>query len=80
MQPRRGRGARIVALNVLEVPLDQPLTAALPELERDANGELDEAVAIGDSYGVRVVGRLVRARSAGPAIVAEATARDARSS
>ena len=71
------RRSRIVALNVLEVPLDQPLTAALPELERDANGELDEAVAIGDSYGVRVVGRLERARSAGPAIVAEATARDA---
>lgn len=70
------RRSRIVALNVLEVPLDRPLYADLPELERDANGQLDEAVAIGDSYGVRVVGRLERARSAGPAIVAEATARD----
>ena len=34
------RGSRIVALNVLEVPLDQPLTQELPELERTANREL----------------------------------------
>jgi APA family basic amino acid/polyamine antiporter len=71
------RGSRIVALNVLEVPLDQPLTEELPELERTANRELDEAAAIGDSYGVRVLTRLERARSAGPAVVAEANARDA---
>jgi len=71
------RRSRIVALNVLEIPLDRTLAADLPELEREANHELDEAVAIGDSYGVRVVGRLERARSAGPAIVAEAAARDA---
>ncbi|WP_114797226.1 universal stress protein [Gaiella occulta] len=69
------RGARIIALNVLEVPLDAPLDARLPELEAAANAELDEAVAIGDSYGVRVLDRLIRARSAGPAIVAEAERR-----
>jgi len=69
------RGARIVALNVLEVPLDADLDAALPDLEDAANRELDEAVAIGDSYGVRVLDRLVRARSAGEAIVAEAEQR-----
>ena len=71
------RGSRIVALNVLEIPLESPLTEHLPELERTANRELDQAVAVGDSYGVRVLGRLERARSAGPAIVAEANARDA---
>jgi APA family basic amino acid/polyamine antiporter len=71
------RGSRIVAVNVLEVPLDFPLTARLPELEAGANHELDQAVAVGDSYGVRVLSRLERARSAGPAIVAEAQARDA---
>jgi basic amino acid/polyamine antiporter, APA family len=71
------RGARIVALNVLEVPLDRPVGDALPEQEREANRELDEALAIGDSYGVRVVGRLERARRPGPAIVAEAAARAA---
>ena len=71
------RGSRIVALNVLEIPLDLPLAEELPEVEALANRELDEAVAIGDSYGVRVVGRLERARSAAKAIVAEADARDA---
>ena len=71
------RGSRITALSVIEVPLDRQLTDTPPEIEREANRELDEALAIGDSYGVRVVGRLERARSAGKAIVAEAEARDA---
>ena len=71
------RGSRIVALSVVEVSLDRQLTDIQSELEAMANRELDEAVAIGDSYGVRVVGRLERARSAGKAIVAEAGARDA---
>jgi len=71
------RRARIVALNVLEVPLESALTDRFPELEAQANGELDRAVAIGDSYGVRVLTRLERAHAAGPAIVAEADARNA---
>ena len=71
------RGARIVALNVLEVPLDRSVGERLPDLESAANREIDEAVAIGDSYGVRVLGRLERARNPGPAIVAEATTRGA---
>ena len=71
------RRARIVALSVLEVPLDRALTDRLSELEAVANHELDEAVAIGDSYGVRVLTRLDRAHAAGPAIVAEADARNA---
>jgi len=71
------RGSRIVALNVIEIPLDRPLTEDLLELEETANRELDEAVAIGDSYGVKVLGRLERARSAGLAIVSEAEVRDA---
>ncbi len=69
------RGAKIVALSVLEVPLGRPLDEDLPELERAANYELDEAIAVGDSYGVRVLDRLVRARSAGAAIVEEARQR-----
>ncbi len=71
------RRARIVALNVIEVPLDKALTEHFPELEGTANAELDEAAAIGDSYGVRVVTRLERAHAAGPAIVAAADARNA---
>jgi APA family basic amino acid/polyamine antiporter len=71
------RGARVVALTVLEVPLDLPLDTELPEDERVANAELDEAVAIGETYGVRVVGRLVRGRSASVEIVREAERREA---
>ncbi|HEX4746992.1 MAG TPA: universal stress protein [Gaiellaceae bacterium] len=71
------RGARIVALNVLEVPLDRALSDRIPLLEASANDELDEAVAVGDSYGIRVLTRIERAHSPGPAIVAEAAARDA---
>jgi basic amino acid/polyamine antiporter, APA family len=69
------RRSRVVALSVLEVPLDRPLGAEHPELEREANRELDEAVRIGDSYGVEVRSRFERARSAGPAIIAEAESR-----
>jgi basic amino acid/polyamine antiporter, APA family len=70
------RRAQITALNVIEVPLDLPVNADLLEQEEErANRELDEAQAIGDSYGVDVVARLVRARSAGQAIVEEATSR-----
>jgi APA family basic amino acid/polyamine antiporter len=70
------RGASIVAVTVLEVPLELPLDASLPgDAERKANDLLDEARAIGDAYGVNVIGRLVRARRAGRAIVDEAERR-----
>jgi nucleotide-binding universal stress UspA family protein len=62
---------------VIEVPLELPLDADLPDEERLANDELDEAMAIGDTYGVRVVGRLVRGRSASVEIVREAERRGA---
>ena len=69
------RGAQITAVTVLEIPLDLPLAAEMPSEEADANRELDEARAIGDSYGISVIPRLVRGRSAGAAIVAEAERR-----
>ncbi|HKP10148.1 MAG TPA: universal stress protein, partial [Gaiella sp.] len=69
------RGAQITAVYVVEVPLDQPLAAELPAEEEVANRELDEARAIGESYGVTVIPRLVRARNAGKAIVREADRR-----
>ena len=70
------RGASIVALTVLEVPLDLPLDAPLPdEVELRAHDLLDEARTIGDAYGLTVIGRLVRARKAGRAIVDEAERR-----
>jgi nucleotide-binding universal stress UspA family protein len=67
------RGASIVALHVIEIPLELPLDAEVSGAVEDrANDLLDEVRAIGDSYGVNVIGRLARARRAGPAIVAEA--------
>ena len=46
------RGARVVALTVIEVPLELPLDADLPEEERLANDELDATIeGIRDRYG-----------------------------
>ena len=59
------RGARMVVVTVIEMPLELPLDAAMPEQLEVANALLDEARAIGESYGVRVVPRLIRARSFG---------------
>jgi APA family basic amino acid/polyamine antiporter len=71
----RERGSRIVAMTVINVPLELPLDAYLPGEVEEANVQLDEARAIGESYGVNVVARLVRARNSGRAIVDEATRR-----
>jgi APA family basic amino acid/polyamine antiporter len=69
------RRAAIVALTAIQVPLDLPLDALLPEDAAEANAQLDEARAIGDSYGVRVTGRIARTRNIGRAIVDEANRR-----
>ena len=57
------------------MPLELPLDAELPEAEAAANDALDAAVAIGELYGVDVIGRLLRARKPGRAIVREAERR-----
>jgi APA family basic amino acid/polyamine antiporter len=74
----RERRSRITAITVVEVPLELPLDADLPEAVSEANRQLDEARAIGESYGVGVVTRIVRARNAGRAIVDEAVRRGAQ--
>ena len=61
----------------LHLAPNRPLTDGPVAVEAVANHELDEAAAIGDSYGVRVLPRLERAHAPGPAIVAEADARNA---
>ncbi len=71
------RGARIAVVRVLEVPLELPLDAELPDEVEEADALLDEARALVESYGVRAVPRLVRARLAGPAVVEEAGRRNA---
>jgi nucleotide-binding universal stress UspA family protein len=49
----------------------------MAEREQQADDLLDEAQALLESYGVRAVTRLARARAAGPAIVEEAATRNA---
>jgi APA family basic amino acid/polyamine antiporter len=70
------RRASIVAVTAIEVPLDLPLDTLLPEAVEEANEQLDEARAIGESYGVRVIGRIARTRNIGRAIVDEAVRRN----
>jgi APA family basic amino acid/polyamine antiporter len=71
------RRATVAIVHVLEIPMDMPLTADLPERARAGHELLDDARALVESFGVRAVTRLERARSAGPAIVADAVARGA---
>ena len=63
------RRASVEALFVIRVPLDLPLDAPLEEVEAQAAASLEEASALGSDHGVEVVGRTVRARSIGEAIV-----------
>jgi APA family basic amino acid/polyamine antiporter len=71
------RGSTIVVVHVIEVPLELPLDAELPDAEDEADELLDNAQAFVEQYGVRAVSRLTRARSAGRAIVEEAERRNA---
>jgi APA family basic amino acid/polyamine antiporter len=73
----RERRSRIVAMTVVTVPLELPLDAYLPDGVNEANEQLDEARAIGESYGVPVTTRIVRGRTPGRAIVDEAIRRSA---
>jgi len=63
------RGADVVALHVIRVPLDQPLDAELFDEEERAAASLAEAAALGVDLGVEVEARSIRARSIGEAIV-----------
>jgi APA family basic amino acid/polyamine antiporter len=69
------RRTRIVALAVVVVPLEMPIDSTLPDEEAEAYEVLDGAHAIGELYGVDVVERLVRGRTAGRALVEEAKRR-----
>ena len=71
------RGSTIVSVYVVEMPLEVPLDAYVPDEVALADQLLDEARGVGDSYGVRVIGRIVRARNAGRAVVEEAARRNA---
>jgi basic amino acid/polyamine antiporter, APA family len=63
------RGAAVVALHVIQVPLDQPLDAEQLDKDERAAASLAEAAALGADHHVVVEGRSIRARSIGEAIV-----------
>jgi APA family basic amino acid/polyamine antiporter len=63
------RGAAVEALYVIRVPLDEPLDSPMFDAEERAAASLAEAAALGADHGVPVVGKTVRARSIGEAIV-----------
>ena len=65
--------AVLVALAPIEIPLEMPLDVPAREEEARAHMLLERALAIGASYGVRVVPRTVRTRSAADAILEEAS-------
>ena len=69
------RGARVDALFVIVVPLDEELDAPLHTLEEQAAASLAEAVLLGEENGVRVEPVNVRSRSLGRAIVEQAADR-----
>jgi basic amino acid/polyamine antiporter, APA family len=71
------RSSRVAVVHVIEVPLDLPLDVQLPDAEAEADEILDQSTAIVESYGINAVARLLRARAAGPEIVAEAGRRNA---
>jgi len=71
------RGTTVAVVTVVEVPLSLPLDARMDEEQDRAEQLLDDAQALVESYGVRCVTRVLRARRAGPAIVEEARRRHA---
>jgi APA family basic amino acid/polyamine antiporter len=71
------RRATIAIVHVMEVPLERRLDQVTREEEDEADELLEQARALVETYGVRSVTRLVRARRAGPAIVEEAERRNA---
>jgi nucleotide-binding universal stress UspA family protein len=62
-------GANVVAVAVVEVPPLLPLDAHMFDEERTTRDLLTRAGATADSYGVALVPRILRSRSAGEAIV-----------
>jgi nucleotide-binding universal stress UspA family protein len=69
--------ASLTVVTVVEIPALLPLDADMPDEEAAAHGLLRDADAVAESHGLRVSTRLVRARTAGGAIVERAVAMDA---
>ena len=69
------RNSSIDALYVIEVPLNLPIDASLPEERERARQVLESAAQAADQFKVKLTPVVVTARSAGRAIVEEAIAR-----
>ena len=69
------RNSSIDALYVIEVPLNLPIDASLPEERQRAGRILERAAQAADLFNVKLTPVVVTARSAGRAIVEEAIAR-----
>ncbi len=69
------RKSSIDALYVIEVPLNLPIDASLPEERERARQVLERAAQAADMFSVKLTPVVVTARSAGRAIVEEAIAR-----
>ena len=67
--------ASISAIAVIEVPASLPLDAHMHDEESKARRLLRRADAVGESYGIHVIGRIVRGREAGEVLAEEAGAR-----
>lgn len=65
------RRTRLAAIAVIQIPLEDPLDASHPNADRAATRAVYEAQAIGDTYGVRTDGVILRAWNPGDAIVTE---------
>jgi basic amino acid/polyamine antiporter, APA family len=66
------RGSTVSALHVICVPLDRSADAPMFDAEERAEASLAEAKQLASEHGVTVEGSVVRSRSIGEAIVAEA--------
>jgi basic amino acid/polyamine antiporter, APA family len=70
-------GGKVIALKVIEVPLQEPLDCAMPA-EDIASAELEAlCVSFAHDYGIEVECRVLRARAISSAVAAEARADDA---
>jgi APA family basic amino acid/polyamine antiporter len=66
------RACTVSVLHVIQVPLDLPADAPLPDAEERAAASLAEAKLLASEHGVEVRGEVVRARALGEAIVEKA--------
>jgi nucleotide-binding universal stress UspA family protein len=69
-------GATIAVLHVVEIPSVLPLGAHMTAEEQAAHRLLERIAAIADTYGVKVVPRILHDRDAGEAIVGFAARRE----